>query len=108
VKLLDKLASVVVAGRAGVQRRHVEHGAAGRGSLEAYVDESHTKAMAILPLVRRPTDGVVENAPPPEFIALVIEQITDETFTQGMIRRIEVVRPLLSAMSNLIEHQSPF
>jgi multidrug efflux pump subunit AcrA (membrane-fusion protein) len=40
---------------------------------------------------------------------LIIEQITEEVFTQGMIRRIEVVRDhCSSAMSNSIEHQSLF
>jgi biotin carboxyl carrier protein len=81
-------------------------------AIEAYVDESHTKAMAILPLAKPQdkTSDTIDHAPPAEYIgALIIEQITDEAFTQGMIRRIEVVRDHCSAaMSNSIEHQSLF
>ena len=82
-------------------------------ALEAYVDESHTKAMAILPLAKPTTlTALIEHRRETrqEFIgALIIEQITDEAFTQGMIRRIEVVRDhSASAMSNSIEHQNLF
>jgi biotin carboxyl carrier protein len=112
VKLLDKLASVVVAGGEPVWYSGDTSNMAPQveEALEAYVDESHTKAMAILPLARPREENLIENQRPPEYIgALIIEQITDEAFTQGMVRRIEVVRDhCSSAMSNSIEHQSLF
>ena len=114
VALLDKLASVVVAGGEPVWYSGDTSNMAPQieEALEAYVDESHTKAMAILPLAkpRETTSDSIDHPPPAEYIgALIIEQITDETFTQGMIRRIEVVRDHCSAaMSNAIEHQSLF
>jgi biotin carboxyl carrier protein len=113
ISLLDKLASVVVAGGEPVWYSGDTSNMAPQveEAIEAYVDESHTKAMAILPLAK-PCDKAasVDHEPPPEFIgALIIEQITDEAFTQGMTRRIEVVRDhCAAAMSNSIEHQSLF
>ncbi len=114
IALLDKLARVVVAGGEPVwysgdttnMAPQVEE------ALEAYVDESHTKSIAILPLAK-PTDTpreLAEEQTRQDFIgALIIEQITDEAFTQGMMRRIEVVRDhSASAMTNSIEHQSLF
>jgi biotin carboxyl carrier protein len=114
VALLDKLASVVVAGGEPVWYSGDTSNMAPQieEAIEAYVDESHTKAMAILPLAKPQdkTSDTIDHAPPAEYIgALIIEQITDEAFTQGMIRRIEVVRDHCSAaMSNAIEHQSLF
>jgi hypothetical protein len=113
VTLLDKLASVVVAGGEPVWYTGDTSNMAPQveEAIEAYVDESHSKAMAILPLAKpRETENLIDHQKAPEFIgALIIEQITDEAFTQGMIRRIEVVRDhCASAMSNSIEHQSLF
>jgi biotin carboxyl carrier protein len=113
VALLDKLASVVVAGGEAVWYSGDTSAMAPQveSAIEAYVDESHTKAMAILPLAKpSEKEDSIDHPKPPEYIgALIIEQITDEAFTQGMIRRIEVVRDhCSSAMSNSIEHQSLF
>lgn len=114
VALLDKLAGVVVAGGEPVWYSGDTSNMAPQieEAIEAYVDESHTKAMAILPLAKpRDTTGdSIDHPPPAEYIgALIIEQITDEAFTQGMIRRIEVVRDhCAAAMTNAIEHQSLF
>jgi len=113
VTLLDKLASVVISGGEPVWYTGDTSNMAPQveEAIEAYVDESHTKAMAILPLAKpRETENLIDHQAAPEFIgALIIEQITDEAFTQGMIRRIEVVRDhCASAMSNSIEHQSLF
>jgi biotin carboxyl carrier protein len=113
VALLDKLASVVVAGGEAVWYSGDTSSMAPQveSAIEAYVDESHTKAMAILPLARpHEKEDSIDHPKPPEYIgALIIEQITEEVFTQGMIRRIEVVRDhCSSAMSNSIEHQSLF
>jgi biotin carboxyl carrier protein len=113
VALLDKLASVVVAGGEAVWYSGDTSTMAPQveSAIEAYVDESHTKAMAILPLAKpHEKEDSIDHPKPPEYIgALIIEQITDEAFTQGMIRRIEVVRDhCSSAMSNSIEHQSLF
>ena len=113
VALLDKLASVVVAGGEPVWYSGDTSSMAPQieSAVEAYVDESHTKAMAILPLAKpHEKEDSIDHPKPPEYIgALIIEQITEEVFTQGMIRRIEVVRDhCSSAMSNSIEHQSLF
>ncbi len=86
-------------------------------ALEAYVDESHTKYVAILPLAhakRNPkaetTDADDPNVPAGEILgALVVEQITEETLAPGMQRRVEVVRDHSAlALHNAIEHHSLF
>ncbi len=113
VTLLDRLASVVVAGGEPVwysgdtsnMPPQIEE------AVEQYVDESHTKAIAILPLAKPNTApaGTDEQTPPEWIGALIVEQITEEVFTQGMMRRIEVVRDhSASALSNSIEHHSLF
>ncbi|TWT90896.1 HlyD family secretion protein [Pseudobythopirellula maris] len=86
-------------------------------TLEAYVDESHTKAMAILPLTRG--DGDVDPTPddpesrrhkPPEVIGvLIVEQMVDATPPEGFSQRVDVVRSHSStALSNALEHESLF
>lgn len=87
-------------------------------ALEAYVDESHTKYVAILPLVqtkskKKPAaaDGDDDpHAPRGEILgALVVEQITEQALAPGMQRRVEVVRDHSGlALANAIEHHSLF
>lgn len=84
-------------------------------ALEAYVDESHTKYVAILPLVqsksgKKPADTDDPNTPRGETLgALVVEQITEQALAPGMQRRVEVVRDHSAlALSNAIEHHSLF
>lgn len=87
-------------------------------ALEAYVDESHTKYVAILPLAQTKskqqpsvTDSDDDpNAPRGEILgALVVEQITEQALAPGMQRRVEVVRDHSAlALANSIEHHSLF
>ena len=83
-------------------------------ALEAYVDESHTKSMAILPLVppaeaeEAPTPG--EKVRPQRVLgALIVEQMVDSQEPEGFRQRIDVVRThSATALANAIEHESLF
>jgi len=83
-------------------------------AVEAYVDESHSKTVVVLPLAK-PHDEEeqeVENAPPhkPEYIgALIVEQINTDGIPAAMRRRIDVVTEHGStALTNALEHNSLF
>ena len=83
-------------------------------ALDAYVDESHTKAMAILPLsppVESP-ETLAENEEPetPQIIgALIVEQMVDSRSPEGFLQRVEVVRGHSStALGNAMEHEDLF
>ncbi len=83
-------------------------------ALDAYVDESHTKAMAILPLsppVESP-ETLAENEEPetPEIIgALIVEQMVDSRPPEGFLQRVEVVRGhSATALGNALEHEGLF
>lgn len=83
-------------------------------SLEAYVDESHTKSMAILPLMppqeaeEAPTPG--EKARPQRVLgALIVEQMVDSQEPEGFRQRIDVVRThSATALANALEHEGLF
>jgi multidrug efflux pump subunit AcrA (membrane-fusion protein) len=83
-------------------------------ALEAYVDESHTKSMAILPLVppleaeEAPTPG--EKARPQRVLgALIVEQMVDSQEPEGFRQRIDVVRThSATALANAMEHEGLF
>ena len=66
-------------------------------ALDAYVDESHTKAIAILPLIE-PRDEEAKFAegeePDPARVigALIVEQMVDSRTPDGFLQRVEVVR----------------
>lgn len=83
-------------------------------ALEAYVDESHTKSMAILPLMppeeveEAPTAG---EKPKPRRVlgALIVEQMVESQEAEGFRQRIEVVRThSATALANAMEHESLF
>lgn len=67
-------------------------------ALEEYVDASHTKTIAVFPLVARTVD---ENdaddterdkiVVPPPFGALIVEQIEDARVSEHMMKRVEIV-----------------
>jgi multidrug efflux pump subunit AcrA (membrane-fusion protein) len=83
-------------------------------ALEAYVDESHTKAMAILPLTE-PHDeeegiaGEAERTPPRVIGALLVEQMVDARTPEGFLQRVEVVRGhSATALTNALEHEGLF
>jgi hypothetical protein len=86
-------------------------------SVEEYVDESHTKMVAVFPLTRqRLSDADQEYEDPDKrekseqpFGALIIEQIEDNRIPERTRKRIEIVADhACSAMGNSIEHNSIF
>ncbi|HZZ28740.1 MAG TPA: HlyD family efflux transporter periplasmic adaptor subunit [Pirellulales bacterium] len=116
VTLLGKLATVVV--RAGEPLWYTgdtrDLAPQVEEAVEAYVDESHSKTVVVLPLAK-PHDAEeheVENAPPhkPEYIgALIIEQINTDGIPTAMRRRVDVVSEHgCTALSNALEHNSLF
>jgi multidrug efflux pump subunit AcrA (membrane-fusion protein) len=83
-------------------------------ALDAYVDESHTKAMAILPLTE-PRDeeekfAGEEDRPPARVIgALIVEQMVDSRTPEGFLQRVEVVRSHSStALTNALQYEGLF
>jgi multidrug efflux pump subunit AcrA (membrane-fusion protein) len=115
VTLLGKLATVVV--RAGEPLWYtgetrdlppqVEE------AVEAYVDESHSKTVVVLPLAKPHDEEENEaehNHHQPEFVgALIVEQINTDGIPAPMRRRIDVVcEHGATALSNAIEHNSLF
>lgn len=80
-------------------------------ALQNYVDESHAKNVAILPLVRpTPTRGENDEHAPDEPIgALIVEQIEDSRPRDGMVQRVNVVCEHSSAaLGNALEHNGLF
>ncbi|QDT70265.1 hypothetical protein MalM25_32110 [Planctomycetes bacterium MalM25] len=87
-------------------------------ALDAYVDESQTKAMAILPLVDR--RGVDPEATEEEVRkggrregdvigALIVEQMVDNRIADGFTQRVDVVRSHSeTALANALEHEGLF
>jgi biotin carboxyl carrier protein len=83
-------------------------------ALNGYVDESHTKSLAILPLVE--PGGEVELAPdevaprPPQVIgALIVEQMVDSRPPEGFRQRVDVVRThSATALTNALEYEGLF
>ncbi|MBX7164785.1 MAG: HlyD family efflux transporter periplasmic adaptor subunit [Pirellulales bacterium] len=80
-------------------------------ALDAYLDEAHSKTVAVLPL-RRPLEEVAgaEKTEIPEPVgALIVEQIEDARPREGMLQRVEVVSEHAgAALANAIEHHSLF
>jgi hypothetical protein len=84
-------------------------------ALNAYVDESHTKHMAILPLILRDDDDAPAEAkerrrrPPRVLGALVVEQMVDSQPPEGYKQRVDVVRThSTTALANSLEHEGLF
>jgi multidrug efflux pump subunit AcrA (membrane-fusion protein) len=114
--LLSKLANAVVktgeavwyAGDTSDMAPQVEQ------ALDAYVDESHTKAIAILPLVE-PRDEEAKfseegEVDPARVIgALIVEQMVDSRTPDGFLQRVDVVRSHSStALANALEYEGLF
>jgi hypothetical protein len=114
--LLGKLANAVVktgeavwyAGDTSDMAPQVEQ------ALDAYVDESHTKAIAILPLVE-PRDEEAkfseegEVDPARVLGALIVEQMVDSRTPDGFLQRVDVVRSHSStALANALEYEGLF
>jgi biotin carboxyl carrier protein len=83
-------------------------------ALDAYVDESHTKAIAILPLVEASDeeakfteDGEVD--PARVLGALIVEQMVDSRTPDGFLQRVDVVRThSATALANALEYEGLF
>ncbi len=82
-------------------------------AVQEYVDEAHSKTVAVLPLQRPPPpeedDPRKRAEPAPPIGALVVEQIEDSRLSPNTMHRAEVVRRHSStALANAMEHQSLF
>ncbi|QDU54858.1 efflux RND transporter periplasmic adaptor subunit [Aeoliella mucimassa] len=82
-------------------------------TVNAYVDESHTKSMAVLPLFKpepEEQEGEANQQKRRKPIgALIVEQMVDSSPSEGYTQRVEVVRTHSStALANAIEHNSLF
>jgi multidrug efflux pump subunit AcrA (membrane-fusion protein) len=79
-------------------------------ALQEYVDDSHAKNVAVLPLIRPPSGAPSEDASPPDIIgALVVEQIEDSRPRDGMVQRVNVVCDhSATALGNALEHNNLF
>lgn len=80
-------------------------------AVQDYVDESHTKTLAVLPLKRQSEASEDQDRPePPEVIgALIVEQIEENRFREGALQRIEVVQEHSeTALANSLEHNNLF
>jgi multidrug efflux pump subunit AcrA (membrane-fusion protein) len=83
-------------------------------ALDSYVDESHTKAIAVLPLTE-PRDEEAKFAedeePDPARVigALIVEQMVDSRTPDGFLHRVEVVRThSATALTNALEYEGLF
>jgi HlyD family secretion protein/Biotin-lipoyl like len=84
-------------------------------ALDAYVDESHTKAIAILPLTEprdeeaKFSEDAIDHRPPQVIGALIVEQMVDSRTPEGFLQRVEVVRTHSStALTNALQHEGLF
>jgi multidrug efflux pump subunit AcrA (membrane-fusion protein) len=83
-------------------------------AIDSYVDESHTKALAVLPLFepRGEAEAIGEKAdrqPSRVIGALVVEQMVDSRTPDGFLQRVEVVRShSATALTNALEHEGLF
>jgi multidrug efflux pump subunit AcrA (membrane-fusion protein)/transcriptional regulator with GAF, ATPase, and Fis domain len=110
VLLLTQLANAVVAtgetvwytGDTSMMAPQVED------AVQDYVDEVHSKAVAIMPL-KEPHDVTDPMAQPKVLGALIIEQIEDSRPREGLVQRIELVSEHSSiALANATEHHELF
>lgn len=83
-------------------------------ALDAYVDESHTKAIAILPLIEAQDAEAKfaedEEIDPARVIgALIVEQMVDSRTPDGFLQRVDVVRThSATALANALEYEGLF
>ncbi len=83
-------------------------------AIQAYVDESHSKTVAVLPLARAPLpeheQQTEDDRHRPEPVgALIVEQIEDSRLREGLLQRVDVVSQHSStALANALEHNGLF
>ncbi len=115
IRLLQRLASAVVASGEAVWYTgdtrdlppQVEE------AVQEYVDEAHSKMVAVLPLSRpappEEDDPKRRREPEPPIGALIVEQIEDSRISTSLVQRAEVVsRHSATALANALEHQNLF
>jgi hypothetical protein len=115
VRLLGKLATAVVAGGDPVWYTGDTRDLAPQveDAVQEYVDEAHSKTVAILPLRRPPPpeedDPKKRSIPGPPIGALIVEQIEDSRVTGSLTHRSDVVcKHSSTALANALEHQNLF
>jgi multidrug efflux pump subunit AcrA (membrane-fusion protein) len=115
VRLLGKLATAVVASGDTVwytgDTRDLPPQV--EDAVQAYVDEAHSKTVAVLPLQRpappEDDDHSERTKAEPPIGALIVEQIEDSRVAGALVQRAEVVcRHSSTAMANALEHQNLF
>ena len=84
-------------------------------AVEDYVDEAHTKMIAVYPLVHKKKNEADDDdpkyrpKPEPPFGAILVEQIEDSRVPERMRKRVEIVADhACSALGNALEHHSIF
>ncbi len=117
IRMLERLATVVVASEEPVWYTgdtrdfppQVED------AMQEYVDESHSKTVAVLPLQRpepvqeEEDDPDKREAPEPPIGALIVEQIEDSRVPEKMLQRVDVVcEHSATALANALEHNNLF
>ena len=115
IRLLGRLASAVVAtgdpvwytGDTQDMAPQVEE------AVQEYVDEAHSKMIAVLPLGRPKPDQEIDAADRDDaeapIGALIIEQIEDNRVAPSLSQRVDVVcRHSSTALANAMEHQNLF
>jgi hypothetical protein len=116
IRLLGRLATAVVAtgetmwytGDTSNMAPQVED------AVQEYVDESHSKTVAVLPLARPRRDPEEEEAskredPDPPIGALIVEEIEDSRVPDKMLQRVDVVgRHSATALANALDHDNLF
>jgi hypothetical protein len=111
VKLLNQLATAVVrtgdavwyTGDTSDMAPQVED------AVQEYVDDSHSKTVAILPLKKRTVTGEEDEEHEDVLGALIVEQIEHSRPAEGMFHRVDVVCEHCStALGNALEHQRLF
>ena len=118
VRLLGKLATAAVNARENVWYTGDTSDMAPQveDAVQEYVDESHSKTVAVLPLTRplpEPDDEKEEierrEYPQQPIGALIVEQIEDSRIPEKMLHRVDVVgQHSATALANALEHDNLF
>ena len=78
-------------------------------AVQAYVDDSHSKQVIVLPLKRPKVEGEEEKKSGPPLGALIVEQIEDTRPREGRDHRVQVVADHSAmALANSLEHEGLF
>jgi hypothetical protein len=116
IRLLGRLATAVVASGETVWYTGDTSNMAPQveDAVQEYVDESHSKTVAVLPLARPRSDPEEEEAskredPETPIGALIVEEIEDSRVPDKMLQRVDVVgRHSATALANSLEHNNLF